>query len=114
MYLGEKDVVTVYVSMDTGGAENVTDRRSWDINTIYMDLIWEHDISQKYSLEELFKLEWEISGGVNIEKTINILIDDYYTDSYTTTASGTMSKYISPEDLGFRHGIHKIELSLTA
>lgn len=114
MYLGEKDVVTVYVSMDTGGAENVTDRRSWDINTIYMDLIWEHDISQKYSLEELFKLEWEISGGANIEKTINILIDDYYADFYTTTASGTMSKYISPKDLGFRHGIHKIELSLTA
>lgn len=111
--IGENKV-EIYVDMDTGGSSVTTSKKTWVVKATNINLVWDYNTTTINKTTELFKLEWTITGGAGIEKTTNIFIDNIPMPLDKTTGTGLRSMEIDPTAYGFGHGVHKIEMFVSA
>lgn len=111
----EANTVKITVSMDTGGNANTEASKTWDVYSTKIGLVWDYDyVNTINSTIQPFTLDWEISGGANIPKTTHIIIDEYHEFTDVTSGVGRRSITINPLNYGLTHGVHRIEMYVTA
>lgn len=110
--LGENSV-RVYVTMDAGGSSLTTQSKLWTITTTQVELTWNYDETTLNSTNNVFNLDWEVSG-IGIEKTTHIIIDDNWILEPITQKSNDFHLTISNLlDYNLTHGVHKIQMWVT-
>jgi hypothetical protein len=111
--LGENKI-RIVVYMDVGGADLVSKSLSYTITTTDMKLTWDYDITQINDTLSNFDLVYEVSG-IDISKTVNLVIDDLYTLTLAEGLTSTSQQVytFTPTDLltyNLIHGAHKFRL----
>jgi hypothetical protein len=111
--LGENKI-RIVVYMDIGGADLVSKSLSYTIITTEMKLTWNYDATQINNTHSNFDLIYEVSG-IDIAKTVNLVIDDLYTITLAEGLTSTSQQIytFTPTDLltyNLIHGAHKFRL----
>jgi hypothetical protein len=104
--------------MDIGGADLVSKSLSYTIITTEMKLTWNYDATQINNTHSNFDLIYEVSG-IDIAKTVNLVIDDLYTITLAEGLTSTSQQIytFTPTDLltyNLIHGAHKFRLQASA
>lgn len=115
--LGENKI-RIVVYMDIGGADLVSKSLSYTITTTEMKLTWNYDATQINNTHSNFDLTYEVSG-IDIAKTVNLVIDDLYTITLAEGLTSTSQQIytFTPTDLltyNLIHGAHKFRLQASA
>ena len=106
--------IRVYVSMDVGGADYVTQSMPWEITTTQINLVWDYNESEVNNLNNDLTLSVEVSG-YQIEKKVYAVIDNYIEiPAINFTATSAQPYTFNPKSYGLNHGAHKLELRATA
>lgn len=114
--LGTDITVKVSVSMDVGGSSNVTQSKKWFVTTTAATLKWEFDERKAQDIENDFTLNWTVTGK-NVEKNIEIIIDDYYSLPEMMGTNESWSYTISSNSLSsynLNHGSHTFTMKASA
>lgn len=113
--VGTDNTVKVYVSMDTGGSSNTEASKTWTVTATRITLTWNYNFATTLnSTADPLTLNWEITGGSGIEKTTHIIFDGKHEFTDVTSNTGRRSITIDPTQFNFSHGVHRIDMYITA
>jgi hypothetical protein len=71
----DTNVITLKVTLNTGGIVDDVQTFTWTVKCVDLRLIWDWNYnSNSYIKEDIFVLNWKVSGGVNC--VTHISIDD--------------------------------------
>lgn len=113
--LGTDIPVRISVSMDVGGSSNVTQTKKWFITTTSAEFTWDYAETTINYINNDFVLDWKVTGQ-NIEKTINIIIDDYFSLPEMIGTQNDWSYTIDSSNFNtynLTHGVHTFKMSVT-
>lgn len=112
------NTIKVIVYMDRGGSALVPKSLTYAITTTEMKLIWDYNESTVQYEDTELKLEFAV-GGVGIEKSVELIIDDLYTIPLKEKFTSNQKQYytFAPKDLAaynLTHGAHKFRMQAFA
>ena len=113
--LGDSNIVFIFVNANVGGFETTLISKKWTVKTVSVQLTWNYDETTANYVDRSLMLSWDVSG--NIEKTTNIIIDDFHHltigPSLKTNGWGKTFSSEEFEEYRLNHGAHKFEMYIT-
>ena len=111
----DTNVITLKVTLNTGGIVDDVQTFTWTVKCVDLRLIWDWNYnSNNYIKEDIFVLNWKVSGGVNCVTHISIDDGSQPDENYFTVNLSSTQFEGSKALQALSYGAHKFTMWVTA